>query len=54
LSRVYNLDDNGDFANEVPSSAGVWIAHDEISHIMFYVPDTNQGATNDEYEKRRA
>lgn len=36
LDQVYNLDAAGDFGEVVLHSAGVWIAHDEISHVMFY------------------
>jgi hypothetical protein len=52
LSRVYNLDENGDFDQEVPFSAGVWITHGEISHIMFYHPSTREGASDDQQPGR--
>lgn len=47
LSEVYNLDEHGDFGDPVAASAGIWIAHDEISHIMFYFPNSERSATND-------
>lgn len=36
LERIYNLDDNGDFEKEVKDSAGVWVSHDVISHIVYF------------------
>lgn len=36
LERVYNLTDDGDLGEEVTDTAGVWIAHDQISHVLFY------------------
>ncbi len=36
LERVYNLTDTGDFADPVQNTAGVWIPHDVISHVMFF------------------
>ena len=46
LSQVYNLDVNGDFVSPVADTAGIWIAHDEISHIMFYFPGSERSASN--------
>ena len=36
LERVYNLTDTGDFKDPVAGTAGVWIPHDVISHVMFF------------------
>lgn len=36
LEQVYNLTDTGDFGEPVRGSAGVWIPHDVISHVMFF------------------
>lgn len=38
LERVYNLTDTGDFADPVQNTAGVWIPHDVMSHVMFFGP----------------
>jgi hypothetical protein len=36
LEQVYNLTDTGDFSDTVSDTAGVWIPHDVISHVMFF------------------
>jgi hypothetical protein len=36
LESAYNLDANSDFEDPVPGNVGIWIAHDTISHIMFF------------------
>lgn len=36
LETVYNLDENGDFDEVVPASAGVWVPRESISHILFF------------------
>lgn len=36
LERVYHLTDTGDFDDPVADTAGVWIPHDVISHVMFF------------------
>jgi hypothetical protein len=42
LERVYNLNAVGDFEDEVVNTAGVWISHDVISHVMFYNVSANE------------
>lgn len=37
LEAVYNLDVNLDFTDPVRDSAGIWIAHDTISHVMYFL-----------------
>jgi hypothetical protein len=36
LERVYNLTEAGNFDTVVQDTAGVWIPHDVISHVMFF------------------
>ena len=36
LQEVYDLDDDGGFADPVVDSVGVWIAHDSIDRVEFY------------------
>lgn len=46
LDQVYNLDEEGNFLGAVLDSAGVWIKHDEISHVMFYYFNDKEVITN--------
>jgi hypothetical protein len=46
LEAVYNLDENGDFIDEVPATAGIWVPRSSIAYILFFrgpnnTPDTN-------------
>lgn len=50
LEQVYNLTEDGDFGEPVTNTAGIWIAHDMISHVMFFKREQNGGPggeTND-------
>lgn len=49
LERVYNLTDTGDFSDPVAGTAGVWIPHDVISHVMFFTAgkEASNGGVSD-------
>ena len=48
LERVYNLTQTGDFGKQVRNNAGVWIARDTISHVMFFKVEANGGSDGEE------
>ena len=54
LDQVYNIDDTGDFADVVTRTAGVWIKHDEISHVMFFHPGRKESTTDGQKTDRDA
>lgn len=47
LEAVYNLDENGDFIDEVPATAGIWVPRSSIAYILFFRGPENESDRND-------